>query len=55
MSRKGSIRIICEDSKLGIEPIFILDLQDKPESMTIDEWANQIKDIYHTIKEHGEE
>lgn len=54
MSRKGSIRIIGEDSKLGIEPVFILDLQDKPESMTIDEWAEQIKEVYHAIKEHGE-
>ena len=55
MSRKGSIRVMGEDSKLGIEPVFILDLQDKPESMTIDEWAQQIKDVYHVIKEHGEE
>lgn len=55
MGKKGTIRIIGKDSKLGIEPIFILDLQDKPESMTIDEWAKQIKDIYHVIKEHGEE
>lgn len=55
MSRKGSIRVIGEDSKLGIEPVFILDLQDKPESMTIDEWVQQIKDVYHVIKEHGEE
>ena len=55
MSKKGTIRIISKDSKLGTEPIFILDLQDKPESMSIDEWAEQIKDVYRAIKEHGED
>ena len=51
MSKKGTIRIVGKDT----EPIFILDLQDKPESMSIDEWAEQIEDIYRAIKEHGED
>ena len=55
MSKKGTIRIVGKDSKLDTEPVFILDLQDKPESMSIDEWAEQIEDIYRAIKEHGED